>query len=71
MPVFLRVIANWNPVSTVTAACRQLFGNPNPSANVHAWPMQHPVAASLLWSIALLATCSPLAAVLYRKRTTD
>jgi ABC-2 type transport system permease protein len=71
MPTILRVIANWNPVSAVTAACRQLFGNPNPSASIHAWPMQHPVAASLLWSIALLATCAPLAAVLYRKRTTD
>jgi ABC-2 type transport system permease protein len=71
MPSVLRLIANWNPVSAVTAACRQLFGNPNPSANIHAWPMQHPVAASLLWSIALLATFAPLAAVLYRKRTTD
>ena len=71
MPTLLRVIANWNPVSAVTAACRQLFGNPNPSANIHAWPMQHPVAASLLWSITLLAIFAPLASVLYRKRTTD
>ena len=71
MPTILRVIANWNPVSAVTAACRQLFGNPNPSGNIHAWPMQHPVAASLLWSVALLAIFAPLASVLYRKRTTD
>ena len=71
MPTILRVIANWNPVSAVTAACRQLFGNPNPSGNIHAWPMQHPVAASLVWSVALLAIFAPLASVLYRKRTTD
>ena len=32
MPAVLRDIANWNPVSAVTAAARQLFGNPNPSA---------------------------------------
>ena len=50
----LRTIANWNPVSAVTAAGRQLFGNPNPSAAIHAWPMQHPVLASLLWSVALI-----------------
>jgi ABC transporter DrrB family efflux protein len=71
MPAVLRTIANWNPVSAVTAASRQLFHNPNPSAAIHAWPMQHPVAASLLWSIVLLAVFAPLAAWLYRRRTTD
>jgi ABC-2 type transport system permease protein len=71
MPALLRVIANWNPVSAVTAACRQLFANPNPSAAIHAWPMQHPIAASLVWSIALLAVFAPLATVLYRRRTTE
>jgi ABC transporter DrrB family efflux protein len=71
MPAVLRVIADWNPVSAVTAASRELFHNPNPSAAIHAWPMQHPVATSLLWSIALLAVFAPLAAGLYRRRTTD
>ena len=32
MPAALRFVADWNPVSAVTAACRQLFANPNPSA---------------------------------------
>ncbi len=71
MPAVLRTIANWNPVSAVTAAARQLFANPNPSAAVHAWPMQHPVLASLVWSFALLALFAPLATHLYRRRTTD
>jgi ABC-2 type transport system permease protein len=71
MPTILRVIADWNPVSAVTAAARQLWGNPNPSATIHAWPMQHPVAASLLWSVALLVICVPLATLLYRRRTTS
>jgi ABC transporter DrrB family efflux protein len=71
MPLVLRVIAEWNPVSAVTSACRQLFVNPNPSAAIHAWPMQHPVIASLLWSVALLAVFAPLATLLYRRRTTD
>jgi ABC-2 type transport system permease protein len=68
MPAVLRFIADWNPVSAVTAAARHLFGNPNPSAAIHAWPMQHPVAASLLWSVALLAIFAPLATLLYRRR---
>lgn len=70
MPGWLQAIADWNPVSAVTAAVRTLFGNPNPSAAVHAWPMAHPVAAALAWSLAILAVFAPLAAVLYRRRTT-
>jgi ABC-2 type transport system permease protein len=71
MPEILRTIADWNPVSAVTAAARELFGNPNPSASIGAWPMQHPVAASLLWSIAILMVSAPLATALYRRRTTE
>jgi ABC-2 type transport system permease protein len=71
MPAVLRFVADWNPVSAVTAAARQLWGNPNPSAAIAAWPMQHPVTASLVWSVALLLVFAPLAALLYRRRTTD
>jgi ABC transporter DrrB family efflux protein len=71
MPAAVRTIADWNPVSAVTAAGRHLFGNPNPAAAIHAWPLQHPVLASLLWSLALLAVFAPLATRLYRTRTAD
>ena len=71
MPAVLQAIANWNPVSAVTAACRELLGNPNPSASIDAWPMQHALLASLLWSLALVAIFAPLATSLYRRRTTD
>jgi ABC-2 type transport system permease protein len=33
--------------------------------------MQHPLAASLIWSIALIAIAAPLATVLYRRRIAD
>lgn len=71
MPTLVRTIANWNPVSAVTAAGRRLFGNPNPAATVHAWPLEHPVVASLIWSVVLLAIFAPLATRLYRTRTAD
>ena len=45
MPRWLQPIAEWNPMSALAAACRQLFGNPNPAAAIHAWPMQHPELA--------------------------
>jgi ABC-2 type transport system permease protein len=47
MPLMLREVADWNPLSAVTAAARHLWANPNPSASIHAWPMQHPVWAAL------------------------
>ena len=71
MPGWLQAVANWNPVSAVTAGARHLFGNPNPSSAIHAWPMQHPVVASLLWSVAILAVAAPLASHFFRLRTTE
>lgn len=71
MPTVLATIAEWNPVSALTAAVRELFGNPNPSAAVDVWPMQNPVLASVLWSLAILAVCVPLATAMYKRRTTD
>jgi ABC-2 type transport system permease protein len=70
MPAVVRQIANWNPVSAVSAAVRDLFGNPNPSASIHTWPMEHPAVATVLWSLAILAVFAPLAARQYRLRTT-
>jgi ABC-2 type transport system permease protein len=71
MPVWLRTIADWNPVSAVTAAARELWHNPNPSASISAWPMQHPIEASLAWSVLILAVAVPLASLCFRRRTTD
>lgn len=71
LPPFLATIANWNPVSATGAATRELWGNPNPSATIDAWPMQHPIVASLAWSVVLLVGASILASVLFRRRTTE
>ncbi|MFF2629175.1 ABC transporter permease [Kitasatospora griseola] len=59
MPGWLAAIAEWNPVSAVVEAARQLFGNP--SAPGGAWPAQHPVAAALGWCVLLLALAVPFA----------
>ena len=69
LPSALQVVANWNPVSVLAAACRRLLGNPDPAAAIHAWPMQHPELASALWSLALLAVMAPLTVRLYIHRT--
>ncbi len=68
MPGWLQPVAEWNPMSSLAAACRQLFGNPNPAAAVHAWPTQHPELAVLCWSLAMLVVFAPLAVRLYRNK---
>jgi ABC-2 type transport system permease protein len=65
MPGWLQPVAEWNPMSSLAAACRQLFGNPNPAAAVHVWPAQHPELAVLCWSVGLLVVFAPLAVRLY------
>jgi ABC-type multidrug transport system permease subunit len=71
LPHWLRVVADWNPVSAVAASCRNLFGNPNPAALTHTFPARHPVLMALAWSAAILAICAPLASRQLRRRTTD
>jgi ABC-2 type transport system permease protein len=70
MPGWLQAVSNWNPVSAVTAAVRHLFGNPNPSAQIAAWPMQHPVLAAVGWSLAIIVVFAPIATHLFRNKTT-
>jgi ABC transporter DrrB family efflux protein len=69
MPGWLQTVANWNPMSALAAACRDLFGNPNPAASVQAWPMQHAALAVVAWSAALLLVFAPLAVHLYRRKS--
>jgi len=68
MPGWLQPIAEWNPMSSLAAACRQLFGNPNPAALVDAWPAQHAELAVICWSLGMLAVFAPLAVHLYRNK---
>jgi ABC transporter DrrB family efflux protein len=71
LPGWMRPIADWNPVSAVAGACRDLFGNPNPSAAVHTFPNQHPVFVSIAWTVVILSVCVPLASRMLRRRTID
>jgi ABC-2 type transport system permease protein len=68
MPGWLQPAAEWNPMSALAGACRRLFGNPDPTLAVRAWPMQHPVLAVVCWSAAMLAVFAPLAVHLYRRQ---
>ncbi len=60
MPGWLRVISDWNPVSALVAALRHLLGSSAAPGAAGAWPLAHPVMASLMWAAALLAVFVPL-----------
>jgi ABC transporter DrrB family efflux protein len=71
MPTWLRTIAEWNPVSAVTQACRDLWGNGPPAGPDAAWPLPHAIPASIGWSIVLTAIFAPLAVAAFRRRSRD
>jgi ABC-2 type transport system permease protein len=68
MPSWLQAIADWNPMSAIASCCRSLFGGANPAASDHAWPMQHPELAVVIWSVALIAIFAPTAVYLFRRK---
>jgi len=59
MPAWLRAIADWNPISALAAAIRDLFGNPGAPTN-GTWQLEHPVPATLAWVALLLVIFVPL-----------
>ena len=57
----LRAFAEWNPVSSVTEAARQAFGNIPPDTPLpESWALQHPAAYTLAWALAILVIFVPL-----------
>ncbi len=67
-PGTLRTIADWNPVSAVTQAARQLFGNTSAALPApDTWSLQHPVVYTLLWVALLLLVFVPLSVRQYNR----
>jgi ABC transporter DrrB family efflux protein len=71
MPGWMQPIAEWNPVSAVAGSLRELFGNPNPAALRDNFPSQNPVLMAIVWSLAIMAVCIPIARARLKARTVD
>ena len=68
LPGPLQTFAEWNPVSSVTQAARELFGNlPEGTPTPDAWSLQHPVLYTLLWTVIIVAVFAPLSVRQYKK----
>ncbi len=67
-PTVLKTIAMWNPVSALTQAARELFGNTSPLAPPpDVWSLQNPVLYVLIWVAIILAIFVPLANLQYKR----
>ncbi|MCH9735003.1 MAG: ABC transporter permease [Actinomycetia bacterium] len=69
MPHWLRVIAEWNPVSSLAQAMRELWGNGGPAPASAQLPLHYPVLSTVLWSLTLTAVFAPVALYAYKRRT--
>jgi ABC-2 type transport system permease protein len=68
LPGPLQTFAEWNPVSALTQAVRELFGNIPPGApEPTAWPLQNPILYTLIWVAILLAIFVPISVRQYKR----
>jgi ABC transporter DrrB family efflux protein len=65
LPSWLQPVAEWNPTSTLTAALREMWGNPNPAAS-DSLAAQEPVLVTLGWVVLIIAIFGPLGVRRYR-----
>ncbi|GAB7192318.1 ABC transporter permease [Kineococcus sp. NUM-3379] len=71
-PPVLKVIADWNPVSSLVLAARELFGNvapPGLAKPPEVWALQNPVLYTLIWIAAILVVFVPVATWQYKRAT--
>lgn len=67
LPGPLEFIANWNPVSALVQAARELFGNTGAVPAADTFPMQYPVLTVLLGSAVMLLVFVPLTVARFRR----
>ena len=71
MPDWLATIAEWNPLSSLVQALRDLWGNGEPATADSAWPLHHPELVTVVWAVALTAIFMPLALRAFAARSRD
>ncbi|MFM2144307.1 MAG: hypothetical protein RI899_95 [Actinomycetota bacterium] len=67
MPRPLQYVAEWNPVSTMVAACRQLFGLENQfGATAGSFPSENPLTMSFIYMGLIMVVFVPLSVKKYK-----
>ena len=65
LPSWLQPVAEWNPTSTLTAALRELWGNPSPVIS-DSLAATEPLLVTIGWVILIVAVAGPLGVRRYR-----
>jgi ABC transporter DrrB family efflux protein len=65
LPDWLQPIAEWNPVSALSSATRDLWGNPNPYATT-GFPADHSSLLTVIWIVIIIGIFAPLGVHRYR-----
>ncbi|WP_432545512.1 ABC transporter permease [Kineococcus sp. SYSU DK004] len=63
----LKVVAQWNPVSTLVQGARERFGNVPPGTELGSWSLQNAELYTLLWIALVLVVFVPLATRQYKR----
>jgi ABC transporter DrrB family efflux protein len=71
MPTWLRTVAEWNPVSSLTQSMRELWGNGPQAPSSAAWPLQHAEVTTVVWALVITAVFAPLALAAFKRRSRD
>jgi ABC-2 type transport system permease protein len=67
MPRPLQYVAEWNPVSTMVAACRQLFGLENQfGATAGSFPSENPLTMSFIYMGLIMIVFVPMSVNKYK-----
>jgi ABC transporter DrrB family efflux protein len=68
LPGWLQPVADWNPISSIVLALRDLWGNaPEGLARGNGFPAEHPILVALAWTIGIVVVFVPLAIARYRR----
>jgi ABC-2 type transport system permease protein len=69
MPTWLRGIADWNPVSALVTAGRQLFGNTIGPPPPGVWSLDHPIVTTVGLALIIVIVVVPICVHLYSRST--
>lgn len=68
MPKVLQYFAEWNPVSTMVAACRELFGLENRfGVTAGSLPSENPIMMSMIYITIIMVILIPLSTAKYKR----
>ena len=72
LPGVLKTIAEWNPVTSMSEALRELFGNPTAdSTPTRSGRCSTRSLYTLIWIVAIVVVCAPLAIWTYQRISPD